>query len=744
MSKKKNKSKINPEQENTTNKKVLEISPKERIWEKIFMLTSICMFFGIIALSIGAGNSGDEDHFQYPYAEKVVDFYTTLGKDTTCLEDIDMGMHGGWFDPLTVIVVRVFNIDDFQTVRHIMNALLGFLAILFSGLLAKRCKGWRAGVITLFLLFLSPRFLGHSFNNPKDIPFAALFIVSIYYIYKFIQEYPKPSKKTCIKLAVSVALAITSRVGGYLLFAYLGLFVFVYYLIVNNPKNYFSKQNFTIIKHLFLCYAGIIIGAFLITIPLWPYIMESPITNTIKAYTDLAQYQVSIRQNFEGVLQWSDVLPWYYTPKLILITIPIAVMVGAILYLFVGGCKKENRFTTFVLYFAFIFPVFWIVYTNANVYGGWRHSLFVYPPMVVAAGLGFDALVEFLKNKYLKITATVLPFLLLITPLVHIIKNHPYEYVYFNELAGGIDKAYGYYEMDYYYHSTREATEWVIANAQKSGLETGDKIIVSSWHAASTGYFLRNDTAKFQSQFLRWYERANHDWDYAIFVITGMSPEQIKSKHFPPKNAVYTIYVDKKPICFVLKRTDKSDMKGYQYKTENQIDSAIYYFQKALDTDPYDEVVLLNLVETYFQIGMLDSAKLYLDKVLDFLPNQESANFYLAHYYLAKNNLTDALLTTQKMIQANFKSGHSYRLAANIYLQQNDLRSAEKMLERLIDIDQLDNQAATQLIEIYKTQGLNNDATAYKKLYTVIANSMEKRGKAKEAAEYRDMAKKIM
>ena len=180
-------------------------------------------------------------------------------------------------------------------------------------------------------------------------------------------------------------------------------------------------------------------------------------------------------------------------------------------------------------------------------------------------------------------------------------------------------------------------------------------------------------------------------------------------------------------------------MKGYQYKSENQIDSAIYYFNKALDLDPHNEVIMLNLVETYFQIGMLDSAKTYLDRVLAFLPNHESANFYLAHYYLSKNEPHNALQATQKMIQLNFKAGHAYRLAANIYLQQNNLHGAGKMLEGLIDIDQLDNQAAGQLIEIYKNQGLN-EVVAHKKLLTTLANSLEKRGKKKEAAEYREMA----
>jgi len=734
---------------------------KDNKWFWAFVVLAVSFLFILPLMSLDAGNSGDEDKFQIPQGEYVLDYYRTGGEDTTCLSFENLKYYGSSFDVITAFVNKVFNVDNIHTTRHIFNSFLGWLAILFVGLIACKIAGWRAGVLAMLLLFASPRFIGHSFNNCKDIPFATAVIAAIFFMILFFQEFPKVQKKTYVFLILSIAFSISIRIGGLILFGFFGLFGLIYLINIaikqkNDLKAKPKQKNankkthtqspslipFKTVKRLlfqglFICTAGYFLGLLL-----WPFALQAPIQNPLLAFQEMSHFTVSLRQLFEGSLQWSDQLPWYYTPKYILMTIPIAVMIGVILYLFVGGCKKENRFTTLILYFSFIFPVFWIVYSNANVYGGWRHAIFAYPPMVVAAGLGFNALIEFLKNKYLKIAAIVLPFLLLIMPLVHIIKNHPYQYVYFNKLAGGIDKAYGNYELDYYYHSTRKATEWVIANAEKTGLKTSDKIIVSSWHPPSVGYFLRKDTAKFQNGFLRWYERSNYDWDYAIFVITGIAPEHIKSKHFPPKNTVHTINVDGKPICIILKREDKSDWKGCQFKSENQIDSAVYYFNKALKLDAYDEVVMINLMEIYFQTGNLDSVKLYIDSVLDFLPQHETVNFYLAHYYLATNNNDDALTVLQRIIKINFKNGQAYRLASNIYLQRSDLHSAAKMLEKLIDIDQLDNQSVKQLVEIYKSQGLNNDAAAYKKLYTVIANSLEMRGKTKEAKEYREEIQK--
>ncbi|HOS57339.1 MAG TPA: tetratricopeptide repeat protein [Bacteroidales bacterium] len=718
------------------------IDNKSNVWFWIFLSVSVVLFFLLPIMSLDSGNSGDEDTWQYPQAQKIYNFYATGGTDTTYKSVPEMNPYGMWFDTFTVVVVKAFKIDDYQTTRHIMNSIFGFFAILFAGLFAKNCKGWRAGVITILLLAISPRFLGHLFNNPKDIPFAAMFMISIFFIHKFILEYPKPTIKTCIMLAIAMGLSVSIRVGGILLYAYFGLFVVAYYISINKPKNYLAKQNMPIVGKLFVKYICIIIGAFLISIPLWPYIMTNPLHNTIQAFKDLSHFAVSLRQLFEGEMQWSDALPWYYTPKYILITIPIAVIIGMLVYPFIDGWKKENRFTTFMVYFAFIFPIFWIVYSNANVYGGWRHALFTYPPMVVAAGLGFNALIDLVKNKYGKIALTILPFLLPIHPLLHIIRNHPYEYVYFNELSGGMNKAYGNYEMDYYYHSTREASEWVLANAKKSGMETGKKIKVATWHSASVNYFFRKDTADFQVLFSRWYERGNNDWDYAIFTVTGMMPEQIKSTHFPPPNTVHTIDVDGKPICIILKRTDKSDLEGFKLKEAKQTVAAIPYLKKALKVDPYNEATLMNLIECYFQVGFLDSAKTLIDHLLAFVPSYEPANYLNAHYYISKGDADMALKSCKKIIKDNFKFKAAYYLACKIHLGLRDLNSAEKVLGELIDTDQIDNQGIQMLIQIYMDQGLNKQG-AYKKLYKKMGKSLEKRGKEKKAKEFWDMYHKL-
>ena len=707
-------------------------------WMWAFLGIIIVLFFLMPLMSLDAGNSGDEDGFQWPYAEQIYNYYATGGKDTTCLQNHDMGMHGGFFDQMTYALVKWFNVDNYSQLRHVMNAGFGWICILFAGLIALKLAGWRAAVFTIIMMFLSPRLLGHSFNNPKDLVFASMFTAGLYYVVCLIKEYPNPKISTSIKLAVFAALAVVSRFAGYLLFAYLVLFLIIYH-IVCNKKESLSKDNLKTVGRYTIFVAAIAVATFGLSIVLWPYIMSSPLKTTHKIITEMSQYGISIRQVFEGTMQWSDMLPWYYTPKFILMTIPIAVILGVILFFVFCWRKKEDRFWAFFVLFTFFFPVFYIVYTHANVYGGWRHAIFTYPPMVVAAGWGFDGLVKWVEKKVSKvmivnIAGVAVLLLLLIGPIRHIFANHPYEYVYFNELAGGTKKAFGNYELDYYYHSTREAAEWVKANAEKR--PDGNPVIVSTWHTASVGYFLRHDTADLRVKFVRWYERENSDWDYAIFTITGINPDYLKSKAFPPKNTVKTIDVDGVPIAIILKRDDKTGIEANRLKEANILDSAAILYKKMLADDPYNLIALSNLGEIYFRMNKIDSAQMYFNQYLSYEPTSENVNYLYAYTLINQNKADEALNVLHKIQKLNRKFSASYALAIQIYLQKQDLVAAKKEFMKVIDLDQVNDQIVQLWIQYSAMQGVNQQQ-AIINLYSTMAKSLDKRGKHKEAEQYR-------
>ena len=102
-------------------------------WKTTFIIIAVVIGLLLPILSLSSGNSGDEDTWQYPQALRIYNFYTSFGQDTSYKSVPEMNPYGMWFDTLTVVAVKIFKIENYATMRHILNALMGFLAILFAG-----------------------------------------------------------------------------------------------------------------------------------------------------------------------------------------------------------------------------------------------------------------------------------------------------------------------------------------------------------------------------------------------------------------------------------------------------------------------------------------------------------------------------------------------------------------------------------------------------------------------------------
>lgn len=772
---------------------------KKNLWFWIFIAVALLGLGLIIGLGLDAGNSGDE-HVHYEQAAHVYDYYKSFGKDTTAVtitSNYNLPYYGQSVDNIAYFIAKSIGREDDYTVRHIVCCCFGWLGILCAALAAYLIGGWRAAVFTFLLLFLSPRFLGHSFNNLKDLPFASIVMMAVFGMLLFFKQFPKVKWYTFVILILSFALAVSVRVGGLVLVGYFGLFGFVYLVKIlverwllrrsqsipvkqsgkKNAQKVAKKQKFTpsfgnlfvrmLWMGLLVCILGGV-GALL----LWPYALVSPVEHTVTSYKSMANFEMLIRQLFEGTFIYSDGLPWYYLPKLMLLTTPIAVFIGAILYFFFGMFKKDNWFYAGCLWFAFLFPVAWIIYTDANVYCGWRHVLFCYPPFAALAGLGFSGLVgwtvrmlkaekpelvaeadaeaapaqEGAKPRLIRVGVNVLGTVLLLgmmaNPIRHIVVNHPYEYVFFNKAFGGMANAYGNYELDYYYHSTRAACEWLQENALPPVVVEGDtlykpvsKIQVVTWHTPSVSYYLRKDTDRFIVSFSRWDKLAERDWDYGIFTITGIDPDELKNKaSFPPVNCVHTIEVDGYPICFIVRHENKSDLMArlthnelMRYRLLDQHGNALVertksYLADAYNYNPYNRSLLTNFMEFYEATGRMDSMKKYADLKLECLPRDEIATFYKGYYYHRIGDDENAVQTYRDCIKLNCKYAAAYKGLAEIYKNRKDWSSYEKLMMKQVEenvFNSIGNDVA-ELVEVYKMQGMS-EPYAYKRAYKLVA-----------------------
>jgi hypothetical protein len=87
-----------------------------------------------------------------------------------------------------------------------------------------------------------------------------------------------------------------------------------------------------------------------------------------------------------------------------------------------------------------------------------RHFIFVLPPLAVLAGIGFDAALNALSpRRWLAAGATGVLAIVLLWNATVLVRLHPYEYMFYNPLVGGLQGADRRYEMDYWVNMMPEA-----------------------------------------------------------------------------------------------------------------------------------------------------------------------------------------------------------------------------------------------------------------------------------------------
>ena len=702
----------------------------------LFLIVALLSLFILPLISYNAGISGDEEK-HHAQAIKVYNYFASNGKDTSALTDekYKLNYYGQSFDLFAFGIIKKFHIEKIYEARHVMNGIIGATAILCSGLLARLLLGNIAGIFTMFLLFFSPGYLGHAMNNPLDIPFAFGYIFTLLQLVRFLKRLPVINYWIALLIALGIAFTISIRVGGLLLIPYIFMFSGLYMLFTHMPWKIFSKHWINLAAKGLLVLSGISVISFFLSIQPWPYALQNPLKNPFEALKMMENISVALRVMFEGKIFWSDNLPAIYIPQNILLTIPLMVMAGfAASFLLIR--KYRNTFWIFFLFFVVVFPVVYIIYKESNVYGAWRHLLFIYPPMVVMAGMGMQSIYGIPKNKFLRYGLLLIFILAMVKPVAHIVRNYPNQYIYFNEITGGVKKAYKKYETDYYMVSLKPATEWVKENILKNATaDPGHPIrIISNAPADIMNYYFREYKEKVILPYTRYYDRGMYDWDYAIFFCNYIDPYQISHNIWPPKNTIYSVNLDGVKICAVVKRVNKDDFIGSELfnnairsQNRNEMDESIRLMENSLKFDNYNEIIYLNLAQAYILKQEFETARKKLNELLSFYPNYDKAINLIGYTYMNEGEIEHnsvkvdrAISLFNEVMRINYKFSGAYYNLGLAYLIKGDDENAFRYFQKTID---------------------NNPSS--REAYFMMANIIEKRGDPVQARKIREYASRL-
>lgn len=694
-------------------------TPQDALLRKIFWGVAAAGLLILFVLSLGSGINAD-DKFQVDYSQKLVNYYGTFGKDTTALHIPEGNMHlyGGFFEVVTGFANKAFGLQPtdlgYHQVRHASSAILGWAAILCAGLLAALIAGWRAGIITLIIMLLSPRFVGDSLMNPKDIPFAAGYIMAMYNMAVVLQKLPEMRRWNLIGMVAGLGISLGIRAGGLLSFAILFLFAGLHFLLKNGGLR--ALSNGPALKK----YATIVLGTaaagYVFALFFWPYALQSPFKNPFVALSKFADLEVKIRVLFDGVNQMSDKTPWFYAVKWIAYTIPLAALAGFLGSLLLAPrlLKRYQPLWVTMVFFAGIFPVFYVIYKNSVIHDGWRHLTFAYPGMAIAAGLFWNELAEFFaEKKYVQWAVYGVLALTLADAGAFIAANPKMPYVYFNPIVGGTKGAYGTYETDYWGVSVRQGLEWM----EQQGIlkpDMPETVII----ATNMYYSAKQLTAKYgdkvKIKYLKWEKRCDDAWDYALYPTRFLDGTTLKKGFWPPDNAVHIVTAGGAPILAVLKDNGRNCALGIAASKISDWPNCIERLRAEVANVPDNDLAWTNLAQAYLNTNQLEEARAAVEKTLEINPDDTQGNNLLGLYWIQKEDIGRAKSQFQDAVKKEPSNAIAWYYLGLIAYNQNEIQLALNNLMQAIKASPNLKQAYQLSAKIYEEQGDLDAASRFK------------------------------
>jgi hypothetical protein len=417
---------------------------------------------------------GWDDYTHAQYGELLVSFFASGFHDQRALSWVNLYMYGGGFDLVSALAAKVLPFTLFET-RRLMGGMVGLVGLFMVWRAGRRIGGPLAGLIALLLLASCPLYVGHVFINAKDGPFAVAMAVLLLGLIRTFEEYPKPSVATGILTAVGLGLAIGARVlGAFGVLSALGTLALVVAIDMRADGAAIAARR---LGRFTLAILPFVILAYAVMALEWPWGAASPL-NPLRAVAYFSHFfEKPWDELYGGALVRVTDMPRSYVPTLMLLKLPAiftALGIGGAAGALMASCRREfapsRRAVLLLVLLAAFLPIVVTVATGPALYNGIRHFVFVLPPLAVLGGLAGAWLLERLR-RYSRAALAGGAIVLTIgiaSPIIAMVRIHPYEYTYFNRFIGGVSGARGRYMLDYWPLSFNQASQalhaWLTAH----------------------------------------------------------------------------------------------------------------------------------------------------------------------------------------------------------------------------------------------------------------------------------------
>lgn len=373
--------------------------------------------------------------------------------------------------PLNDILAALFNVIFYQKLGlaediqsyHLFNIFIS--SVLAGGvyLFAARSFGVWAGIFSAIFLGSYPLFWSESHFNIKDPAQTAFYMLALYFMWKTFSDL---KSKYLIWSSIFAGLSLSVKFN--ILFMPFIVMPWLTLLILNKYK---STLKFLLQKNTILLAFSYPVIMFSILVLFWPYLWQDIIGNLLLVFGYYKELGTEENFNISTLSGWNS-----YAIKWIIYTSQPVSLIFLILGLGIA-LKNWNRHSniTVLWLMMFLIPILRVSFPNTTIYGGVRQIMEYIPAFALLSGIGADYLrkliITFSKGSYQTFINVIVLMFLAIGMIYPLVRYHPNENVYFNQLTGGLSGAYNMKlpsAGNTYGNAYLQAINWLNKNAEYS------------------------------------------------------------------------------------------------------------------------------------------------------------------------------------------------------------------------------------------------------------------------------------
>jgi hypothetical protein len=217
----------------------------------------------------------------------------------------------------------------------------------------------------------------------------------------------------------------------------------------------------------------------------WPWASLN-FFNPVRAIFAFAHFHYPIRTLLAGQVYLMNDVPRWYEPDYLAIKMPLLILIGAVGAVMAAAWSAVARAgqaldradlsDIAMLVFIITFPLCCQIIGHGPSFTGMRHFLFVVPPLAALAGIGVHIGLSSIEGygRALGMAALAAVMVAYGWDAESLVRLHPYEYLFYNSLVGGLKGAARRYETDYWVNIMPAAVKDL--ETYLDGMDRGDPL----------------------------------------------------------------------------------------------------------------------------------------------------------------------------------------------------------------------------------------------------------------------------